>query len=803
MAENPHSTLSEKRKTPRNFIHILGKEIKIDLFFQILVILFYSSYISFPIYPQVKLFSLVFLFSFLTLVFILLIIRKNEVLRISEFHVLRIQKTGELLKKINEIFNKLPIIIYSLIAILFIGIVSFAISSSIVNKEFYLDNLWVLFIPILGISSWENKINSTRCYFILLFASLVSVVIIENFITNNNWIYDNLSLNQIEYYYRQFSFLSFFSFVLHFLLRKLYLGNVYSSVLSKLTLQLKSHPDLTKSFVYNTLLNQKPDEYLSKIARLIGENLNYKNVYFILPDTRKSSLVLKGIYNENKLSITTKLWEIDSTKSITGWVFNNRKPHLCPDTSNCKIYRPSDNIRCASELSVPINVQSNCIGIIDIQSEYKFAFTNNDVEILTLIADSIALAILQDYETIEKTLVAYELMQETAKIFSSTQTLDNTLRMIAEITKQKFNVDLVILFKHGIGTMIPFPELIISGEKKHPKMLGNAISDKHILYNLTKTKKRLYFSADAQNDNILFGIESKKEFKNFKKTNEFLRSFIKREGIKSSIYLSLGFEKDVVGSLFLNFRSKRRFSEIDINRIEAFGSVLSLGLTIKRKLELLNGPMAGHSAISHSRTQASIELLKSKIDDINNNVSNSEQKKIFKNIYESFDAFHEDWIRLSLFQESLAENINIFSKLISRLQWIAVTYYDGVIIRDNHIDKGADYLNLELKKLIFNIIAESTANALYHGKAKIIEVSLIRKSSDLILEISNNGRAIIEENQRLLSSKKTPKDQKMTGITALLRESRKWFGSENQVFVDSKGKTIIKVIFPMLLWREL
>jgi signal transduction histidine kinase len=80
-------------------------------------------------------------------------------------------------------------------------------------------------------------------------------------------------------------------------------------------------------------------------------------------------------------------------EGVTGWVAANGVALVTPDVSKESRYVPLEGSRTKSELTVPIKVKDQVIGILDVESDQLNGFNATDLELMTLLASQAGIAI--------------------------------------------------------------------------------------------------------------------------------------------------------------------------------------------------------------------------------------------------------------------------------------------------------------------------------------------------------------------------------------------------------------------------
>lgn len=151
------------------------------------------------------------------------------------------------------------------------------------------------------------------------------------------------------------------------------------------------------------------DQVLTSIAQHVRSVINYRTFGILLldPDSGMLEMKLAVKYGDNPNPPNVKLGE-----GLCGYAALHRSPVLVADVSKDPRYiELVKDVR--SELVIPLLVKDRCIGVFDLESPELNAFTNEHVEILTLLASQAAVAIenarlhetvLRNEERLEKEL---------------------------------------------------------------------------------------------------------------------------------------------------------------------------------------------------------------------------------------------------------------------------------------------------------------------------------------------------------------------------------------------------------------
>ena len=136
------------------------------------------------------------------------------------------------------------------------------------------------------------------------------------------------------------------------------------------------------------------EQVLDRAAHLVQESFGYHHVALFLVDYDRGELVMKAIAG-NFLRLFRLNHRIQLGAGMVGWVGAHGQRLLANDVRADLHYINfyPDVIPTCSELSVPIRVGEQTVGVLDVQSPVFDGFDENDVKVIETLADQIAVAI--------------------------------------------------------------------------------------------------------------------------------------------------------------------------------------------------------------------------------------------------------------------------------------------------------------------------------------------------------------------------------------------------------------------------
>lgn len=205
------------------------------------------------------------------------------------------------------------------------------------------------------------------------------------------------------------------------------------------------------------LINSKQELniLLPLITRLVSERFDYYHVGIFLLDATRQYAVLQAsnsLGGQEMLKRSHKLKVGES--GIVGFAAKSGVPRIALDVGNDAVFFNNPDLPATrSEAAIPLKAYETIIGILDLQSDKPGAFTENDINMFSILADQIAIAIENTrlYEQTRQALVearqAYQqtlqegwknLAQEEGTI-GYYQSLTGNRRLTKPITTEEIN----------------------------------------------------------------------------------------------------------------------------------------------------------------------------------------------------------------------------------------------------------------------------------------------------------------------------------------------------------------------------
>jgi GAF domain-containing protein len=169
---------------------------------------------------------------------------------------------------------------------------------------------------------------------------------------------------------------------------------------------------------------QDLDTLLPAITKLVSEQFGFYHVGIFLLDAPRQNAVLRAANSQGGLRMLSRQHSLPlDAHSIVGYSTQRGEPRIALDVGADSIYFNNPELpKTRSEMAVPLRVAGEVIGAVDVQSTETNAFSEEDIGVLSTLADQIAIAI------------------ENARLFGETKKALNESRvMFEQYTQQEWS----------------------------------------------------------------------------------------------------------------------------------------------------------------------------------------------------------------------------------------------------------------------------------------------------------------------------------------------------------------------------
>lgn len=175
---------------------------------------------------------------------------------------------------------------------------------------------------------------------------------------------------------------------------------------------------------------QTLDRLLPQITETISEQLGFYHVGIFLVDVHKEFAVLSAANSEGGRRMLERNHRLRVGEvGLVGYVTHSGQPRVALDVGQDSIFFNNPNLPDThSEIALPLLIGSEVIGALDVQSVETNAFSQEDISILSSLADQVSIAIQnarlyqQSRETLEQAeLVAAQMSEQQWSQFLTKQ----------------------------------------------------------------------------------------------------------------------------------------------------------------------------------------------------------------------------------------------------------------------------------------------------------------------------------------------------------------------------------------------
>ncbi len=168
----------------------------------------------------------------------------------------------------------------------------------------------------------------------------------------------------------------------------------------------------------------EPERLLPQAAQLISERFGFYHVGIFLLDARGEYAVLQASNSLGGQRMLERKHRLKvEASSIVGYAIAQHKARIALDVGEDAVYFDNPDLPSTrSEMAIPLIAGGEVLGALDVQSTRPHAFSEEDFEVMQLLADQIAIAIAN------------------ARLFArNQQALEDIRRAYGEVTSQAWN----------------------------------------------------------------------------------------------------------------------------------------------------------------------------------------------------------------------------------------------------------------------------------------------------------------------------------------------------------------------------
>jgi GAF domain-containing protein len=174
------------------------------------------------------------------------------------------------------------------------------------------------------------------------------------------------------------------------------------------------------------------DELLQKAVGYLRDRLGFYHASVFLIDAKREYAVIRESTGEAGAQLKRSGHKLAvNSRSIVGYVAGRGEPLIVSDTAKDATYFSNPLLPdTRSEAAVPLRVGERIVGVMDVQSAHAYAFQPDDVRTLQILADQLAVAVVNSelFAETQEHLSQHRLLHHITTSAASGTTLDEALQ---------------------------------------------------------------------------------------------------------------------------------------------------------------------------------------------------------------------------------------------------------------------------------------------------------------------------------------------------------------------------------------
>lgn len=525
------------------------------------------------------------------------------------------------------------------------------------------------------------------------------------------------------------------------------------------------------------------------IAKDIAQSLGFDRALIFRHEPFDDSLHVIASYGyeiEKEKEIILK-----DGKGIAGQVMLTRMPHLAKKIrggSGCPHFYTllgDDKTKC--ELAVPILLRGEKLGVLNVQSDIEDSITKEDVQLVSSLANAIALRLYQQSDILEKIEKEEQLLtlEEASSMLRRRRDWKVQFKAFWELLNKHLGVDLVCLYRLAPGTGYPLLPPHIEGDFIKPNFMENkSIAQDSIVFQLMREWEPAYFEDCRNNPILAIAREPYKEFQVGKSDR-----FVLREKIRSSAFIPLGIVDEQVGVLWLNYRNQRNFSDRYKLQVQVLANLFSIHLLVEQQRQMRISPLFLGEHDLHAEFGLKYITLLNRLRSIN---IGDDIGEVIKSIEKDLEEMMVNATFLTSYGlGELEDKKDIKRRFYDWANALEIATSNDSKINLN-IDSNIFFSGKAAVQAIYSIVTEAMLNSVQHGKARNINVEVKKEDTRLRIQVEDDGigfniKEKLEEHEAM---KKVGKMSKR-GIFTRHDSLEEIFGAKKPIIDSEPGKRTI------------
>jgi len=186
---------------------------------------------------------------------------------------------------------------------------------------------------------------------------------------------------------------------------------------SRRAAQLQTITELAEAIAQLQDLN----EIFPNVTSLISERFGFYHVGIFLVDQDREFAILQSSNSEGGKRMLERGHRLRLGTGVVGFTANTGQPRIALDVGADSVFFDNPDLpNTRSEVALPLKSKGNTIGVLDVQSTEAGAFSNEDLQVLTALANQVSIA-LENARLLTETRSALTQVQEVYNEFTRTE----------------------------------------------------------------------------------------------------------------------------------------------------------------------------------------------------------------------------------------------------------------------------------------------------------------------------------------------------------------------------------------------
>jgi len=183
---------------------------------------------------------------------------------------------------------------------------------------------------------------------------------------------------------------------------------------SRRALQLQTITELSESIAQLKDLN----EIFPAATRLISERFGFYHVGIFLVDLDREFAILQAANSEGGKRMLERSHRLRLGTGVVGFAAQTGQPRIALDVGTDAVFFDNPDLPSTrSEVALPLKSRGETVGVLDVQSTQAGAFSNEDLQVLTALANQVTIA-LENARLLTETRAALIQVQEVYNEFT-------------------------------------------------------------------------------------------------------------------------------------------------------------------------------------------------------------------------------------------------------------------------------------------------------------------------------------------------------------------------------------------------